>query len=162
MSEGLDKIFAFKGGYAFGVPLSISLSEYLVQELMEQLHHLEQQWVTIYGLDLNLSPSMEIYRKTLDQVSFRLGEIIRFIQKTNGPKIVYWVCSELQEMLSKKIQFPFQPLPVQIQEQVGIIITAMNSYYELMSVGLNIGEPEPVIQHLKEATQKLIFYSSHY
>ena len=123
-----DQIFKVKEAYFFedtGEKLS---SDFLLKELIFQLSDLEKNWLSFPTTDVSSVLSLND-RIELEKIRFRLQEILRFIKQNKGPKIIEFVCSEINDLIYEKIVMQAPPTSDELN-QVSIILTVMSTYFQ--------------------------------
>ncbi len=158
MSTFTDTMFSFKNAYEFDAMPDIPLDHYLSSELRCQLQDLEEHWVKMdekkWGEKRTFSQEI-IYQRSLERISFRLEELIRFLGNTNGPRIILFVCSEILDFLAEK-RLMNHALSFDDIKQIEHILVVMNGFFLPEVANLKLMTQEDVSKHLKEAIEKLL------
>jgi hypothetical protein len=158
MSTFTDRIFSFKGAYEFESIPAVSLEDYLSNELVTQLHNLEEQWVKLdlKKLSRDRTFSQEILYKTyLARIRYRLEETIRFLVQNNGPRIIHFVCAELLDFLNE-YEITNRSLSAENVKNVEHILIVMNSFFQPEITQLKLTTQAEVTDRLKKAVEKLL------
>lgn len=158
MSTFTDRIFSFKGAYEFDSIPTISLEDYLSNELVIQLQNLEEQWVQLdlHKLSQNRTFSQEIlYKSYLARIRYRLEEIIRFLVQNNGPRIIHFVCAELLDFLNEH-EISNRSISAENVKNVEHILIVMNSFFQPEISQLKLTTQAEVADRLKKAVEKLL------
>jgi len=158
----IDKIFDFKGGYNFGIIPVSSLSKELEAEMIDQLADLEKRWIALQDNEqVSFENDLE-YQVCISLILLRSEELVRFLDKNAGPRIVQLICSEILEIITMKVKDEKTKLSPLLEEKITIIITALNSHYQMVSMELDVVDPQPIIDRFKEATKDLMLNFAHY
>ena len=158
MSTFTDKIFSFKGAYEFESIPNLSLEEFLYNELLIQLQQLEELWVQLDLKKLSGSRtfSQEImFRSHLEKIIFRLSETIRFLSQNGGPRIIYFVCSELRDFLNEQ-KLTKNSVTAENVKNIEHILIVMNSYFQPEISELKLITQAEMADRLKKAVEKLL------
>ena len=158
MSKFIEHIFSLKQAYAFGETPQLSLKDYFSQELGEQLGDLEQRLLEMamerWEESVPLKKEIQ-YQRSLQRLEFRLQEILRFIERSSGPRIVLFVCSEIYDLIQEK-KLLDSALGKEEIERISIILTVTNSYFRPEVVALRLTTLEEVAQRLQDAVKRLL------
>ncbi|MGK5090683.1 hypothetical protein WDW89_01555 [Deltaproteobacteria bacterium TL4] len=159
MAHFTDKIFSFEKAYSFEKMTGKKNYEQLLwEELLFQLEDLENMWFNLFngtpeGL-FPLSPEQQ-YQCSLEQLLFRLKEILRFIDQYSGPKIVRFICSEIRDLIQEKriIATPFNDNEI---KRVNLVLAALNANFQPAMVQLQLSTVKEISHKLKEVMQPLL------
>ncbi len=158
MSKFIDNLFSLKDAYSFGELPEFTLRDHVIQELSYQLKNLELLWMS---LDPELWNNAQAfysnvkYQCCLERLSFRLSEILRVIESFHGPRIVRFVSSEIRDLIEEKRYMEHYFTPQEV-DQVSIILTVMNSYFQAEVVELQLITREEIAEQLKRAMIPLL------
>lgn len=158
MSTFTDKMFGFKGAYAFESIPDVSLEAYLYNELVIQLQQLESLWVKLDLLKLNTQRtfSQEItFRSHLERIRFRLEETIRFLNQNAGPRIIHFVCSELLDFINEH-EITSQGITLDDIKNAEHVLIVMNSFFRPEVSTLDLTPQTEVVHRLKNGVEKLL------
>lgn len=154
-----DRFFTMKNAYRFGEQEEgMTLEKFFWDELVFQLGDLEQLWVRFdmshqHALDTNTVH--EQYHQEIERVIFRLKEIARFISKTQGPKIVKFICTEVNDFIEAS-----QLLEKRIEHgdvlQISVVFTVLNLCFHPEIFELNQDNVDGISQRLKDAVMPLL------
>lgn len=158
MSSFTDRIFSFKEAFEFISLPQLPLEDYLSNELVLQLQDLEELWVAFdlkdWAFQRTFSKEIE-YRCDLERISFRLEEIIRFLNCNKGPRIISYVCSEILDFL-RETKLTNESISSEKMKQVEHILVVMNSVFQPEVSKLNLIGQSELADRLKEATEKIL------
>lgn len=158
MSKFTKAMFSVKKAYQFEDSGFQSLEQYFLNELVFQLQDLEAQWVRLdmknWRTELFLKQEIE-YHRHLERVLFRLEEIIHFLSRCCGPRIIRYVCSEIYDLLRER-EMLGEPVLEEEIKQVELILVVMNSFFQPEVPKLNLMTIEELAEKLKMATEQLL------
>lgn len=150
-----DKFFEAKDAYIFKENEKVS-NEFLIEELVHQLRNLEVMWLEVSTKIAESQSSLtQESRLKLENISFRLKEIIRFIKKNEGPKIIEFVCTEIADLIAEK--FVMQTMLTEEEcKQVSVMLTVINTYFQPDVFRMQIIDFETISNDLKNAMNTLL------
>ena len=156
MSQFIEKLFSFKEAYSFGKPPRKPLKKRLFEEMEFQLRDLETHWVELMKCGPNRNLDEEFaYQRHLERIYFRLEEIHRFLKTNNGPRIIRYICSEIQDLLDEH-RLTKRPLPKELMEYAEVILAVMNSFFQPEVSVLHLTTTEEMSKQLKEMVENLL------
>ena len=150
----IDKFFESKNAYIFKKNEQVS-NEYLIEELSQQLRDLEVMWLRLPPTAGEENTLTLENRLLLNNITFRLKEINRFLKKNNGPKIIELVCTEIGDFIAEKLVRQ-TILTKEECQQVAVILSVMNTYFQPEMLQMEIVDIETISKDLKQAVNVLL------
>lgn len=158
MATLTDRIFAVSDAYVFKNIPQDSVQQMLFHELTYQLKDFEKRWLehdaTTWSVFMPSKKELK-YRVFLEQLSFRIAELLRFIKHWNGPKIIEFISSEIYDLVQEKIILETMFTEKEVN-QVAMVLTILNAYFQPEIFELKLVSIEEVSKQLHEAAKPLI------
>ena len=151
-----ENVFSFQEAYIFRQHTE-TLSDFLWGELEYQLQHLERLWQSLNQFLQKLEdPEENIeYRLVVERILFRLEEVIRFVEKHAGPKILNYIGAEIHDFVEDRHKFNHL-LTQKEFDQVHIILIVLNSYFRREVTELKLITVEKISQRLQSSMEPLL------
>ncbi len=151
-----DRFFEMKDAYLFKDPEFKSLEEFLLNHLVYHLGRLENLWYEVIPEEEAVSSEFTYnYKLKLEKLMFRLQEIIQFIKFSDGPKIITYVCSEINDLVHEKIIME-TTLTASEFNQVSVILTVLNTYFQPEIFTLKIVDIATISKDLRNSVNALL------
>lgn len=158
MKQFLDRVILKKSGYDFPSSLEPGLRNFFISEIIFHLKDCENQWLNLNQKTLESNPDdKKLIAENfllMHQLKFRFDEIVRFINKCSGPRIIAFAASELSDLIKEKIYIN-SLLSGEEFEKGTIIIVVLSTYFQPEIYDLQIMKLEEISQPLQAALSKL-------